>query len=283
MTRSIIPLLTSTELEDQERHLLIKVVDRVLFKLDSLVRPYVHKILVAVEPMLIDEDYFARVEGREVISNLAKAAGLAYMISTMREDLDSQDEYVRNITARAFSVVASALGIPAMLPFLRAVCKSKKSWMARHTGIKIIYQIAQLMGCAVLPHLRHLVECIKDGLNDEQVKVRTITALALAALAEASFPYGIESFDCVLGSLWSSVKTLRGKSLAAFLKAVGFIIPLMDETRASQYIDDVMYILIRECSSPDEEMRKVVIKVVKQCVQTDGISVEVGDAISADA
>ena len=273
MTRSIIPLLTSTELEDQERHLLIKVVDRVLFKLDSLVRPYVHKILVAVEPMLIDEDYFARVEGREVISNLAKAA----------EDLDSQDEYVRNITARAFSVVASALGIPAMLPFLRAVCKSKKSWMARHTGIKIIYQIAQLMGCAVLPHLRHLVECIKDGLNDEQVKVRTITALALAALAEASFPYGIESFDCVLGSLWSSVKTLRGKSLAAFLKAVGFIIPLMDETRASQYIDDVMYILIRECSSPDEEMRKVVIKVVKQCVQTDGISVEVGDVESADA
>ena len=155
--------------------------------------------------------------------------------------------------------------------------------MARHTGIKIIYQIAQLMGCAVLPHLRHLVECIKDGLNDEQVKVRTITALALAALAEASFPYGIESFDCVLGSLWSSVKTLRGKSLAAFLKAVGFIIPLMDETRASQYIDDVMYILIRECSSPDEEMRKVVIKVVKQCVQTDGISVEVGDVESADA
>ncbi|KAK8826053.1 hypothetical protein WA556_003782 [Blastocystis sp. ATCC 50177/Nand II] len=270
----IIPLLTSTELEDQERHLLIKVLNRVLFKLDSLVRPYVHKILVVVEPMLIDEDYFARVEGREVISNLAKAAGLAYMISTMREDLDSQDEDARNTTARAFSVVASALGIPAMLPFLRAVCKSKKNWMARHTGIKIIYQIAQLMGCAVLPHLRHLVECIKDGLNDKERKVQTITALALAALAEASFPYGIESFDCVLGTLWESVKTLRGKSLAAYLKAVGFIIPLMDETRASLYINDVMHILIRECSSPDEEMRKVVIKVVKQCVQTDGISVE---------
>ena len=157
----------STELEDQERHLLIKVVNRILFKLDSLVRPYVHKIIVTVGPMLIDEDYFARVEGREVISNLAKASGLAYMISTMREDLDSKDEYVRNITARAFSIVASALGIPAMLPFLRAVCKSKKSWMVRHTGIKIIYQIAQLMGCAVLPHLKHLVECIKDGLKDK--------------------------------------------------------------------------------------------------------------------
>ena len=35
-----------------------------LFRLDELVRPYVHKILVVIEPLLIDEDYYARVEGR---------------------------------------------------------------------------------------------------------------------------------------------------------------------------------------------------------------------------
>ena len=40
-------------------------------------RPYVHKILVVIEPLLIDEDYYARVEGREIIANLSKAAGLA--------------------------------------------------------------------------------------------------------------------------------------------------------------------------------------------------------------
>lgn len=62
--------------------------------------------------------------------------------------------YVRNTTARAFSVVAQALGIPALLPFLKAVCLSKKSWQARHTGIKIVQQIAIQMGCAVLPHLK---------------------------------------------------------------------------------------------------------------------------------
>jgi splicing factor 3B subunit 1 len=108
--------------------------------LDDLVRPYVHKILVVIEPLLIDEDYYARVEGREIISNLAKAAGLATMISTMRPDIDNIDEYVRNTTARAFAVVASSLGIPSLLPFLKAVCKSKKSWQARHTGmIKFIY------------------------------------------------------------------------------------------------------------------------------------------------
>ena len=45
----------SPTLEDQERHLLVKVIDRVLYKLDDLVRPYVHKILVVIEPLLIDE------------------------------------------------------------------------------------------------------------------------------------------------------------------------------------------------------------------------------------
>lgn len=105
-----------------------------MYKLDELVRPYVHKILVVIEPLLIDEDYFARVEGREIIANLSKAAGLATMIAAMRPDIDNVDEYVRNTTARAFSVVASALGIHALLPFLKAVCQSKKSWQARHTG-----------------------------------------------------------------------------------------------------------------------------------------------------
>ena len=63
----------------------------------------------------------------------------------MRPDIDNPDEYVRNITSRAFSVVASALGVPALIPFLKAVCQSRKSWQARHTGIKIVQQIAVLM------------------------------------------------------------------------------------------------------------------------------------------
>ena len=202
----ILPLLMEKTLEDQERHLLVKVIDRVLYKLDDLVRPFVHKILVVIEPLLIDQDYYARVEGREIISNLSKAAGLAHMISTMRPDIDHVDEYVRNTTARAFAVVASALGIPALLPFLRAVCRSKKSWQARHTGVKIVQQIPILMGCAILPHLKGLVDCIGDNLGDEQAKVRTVTSLAIAALAEAANPYGIESFDDILNPLWSGAR-----------------------------------------------------------------------------
>jgi len=270
----ILPLLMERTLEDQERHLLVKVIDRVLYKLDDLVRPYVHKILVVIEPLLIDEDYYARIEGREIISNLSKAAGLAHMISTMRPDIDHADEYVRNTTARAFSVVASALGIPSLLPFLKAVCRSKKSWQARHTGIRIVQQIAIMMGCAVLPHLRNLVACIAHGLTDEQQKVRTMTALGLAALAEASAPYGIESFDEVLKPLWLGIRLHRGKGLAAFLKAIGFIIPLMDPEYASYYTKEVTVILIREFQTSDEEMKKIVLKVVKQCAATEGVTAQ---------
>ncbi|KOB65000.1 U2 snRNP component prp10, partial [Operophtera brumata] len=118
--------------------------------------------------------------------------------------------------------------IPSLLPFLKAVCRSKKSWQARHTGIKIVQQIAILMGCLV----------------DEQQKVRTITALASAALAEAATPYGIESFDSVLKPLWKGIRTHRGKGLAAFLKAIGYLIPLMDAEYANYYTREVMLILI---------------------------------------
>ncbi|KAK9494762.1 armadillo-type protein [Lipomyces doorenjongii] len=270
----ILPLLMERTLEDQERHLLVKVIDRILYKLDDMVRPFTHKILVVVEPMLIDEDYYARVEGREIIANLAKAAGLAHMIATMRPDIDHVDEYVRNTTSRAFAVVASALGVPALLPFLKAVCSSKKSWQARHTGVKIIQQIAVLMGCAVLPHLKGLVDCIAPCLTDEQAKVRTVTSLALGALAEAAAPYGIESFDSVLEPLWLGIRRHRGKGLAAFLKCIGFIIPLMDPEYANYYTKEVMVILIREFNSPDEEMKKIVLRVVQQCASTEGVTAQ---------
>lgn len=193
------------------------------------------------------------------------------MIAVMRPDIDNADEYVRNTTARAFAVVASALGVPSLLPFLKAVCQSKSSWQARHTGIKIVQQIALLMGCAILPHLKGLVTIIEHGLKDNEHKVRTITALAIAGLAESSAPYGIESFDSVLKPLWYGIREQRGKGLAAFLKAIGYIIPLMDAEYASYYTKEVMYVLIREFASPDEEMKKIVLKVVHQCVSTEGV------------
>ncbi|KAH3680554.1 hypothetical protein WICPIJ_008245 [Wickerhamomyces pijperi] len=271
----ILPLLLEKSLDDQERHLLVKVIGRVLYKLDELVKPYTHKILVVISPLLIDEDYTTRQEGREIISNLAKAVGLPHMISTLRPDIDHEDEYVRNITSRALAVVGSALGVTALLPFLKAVCRSKKSWQVRHTGVKIVQQIALIMGCGVLPHLTGLVQSVASNLTDEQLSVRVVTANSLASLAEAASPYGIESFECVLEPLWNGIRKHRGRALAAFLKCIGFLIPLMDQEYASYYSRELFKIVLREFKSPDEDMRRVVLKIVQQCAKTDGIEVKV--------
>ena len=115
--------MMSPSLEDQECHLLVKVIDRILFKLDTQVAPYAHKILITVMPMLTDENSYARIEGREIISNLTKSAGLATMISVMRPDIDSPDENIRLVTSKAFAVVASSLGLNTILPFLKASIK----------------------------------------------------------------------------------------------------------------------------------------------------------------
>ena len=68
---------------------------------------------------------------------------------------------------------------------------------------------------------------------DKQQEVRTMTALGLSAFAEATAPYGIESFDNVLKLLWLGIRLHCSKGLAVFLKAIGFIIPLMDLEYAS--------------------------------------------------
>ena len=48
----------------------------------------------------------------------------------------------------------------------------------------------------------------------------------------------------------------------------------MDAMYANYYTREVMVILIREFASADEEMKKITLKVVKQCVGTDGVEPE---------
>ncbi|KAG2068605.1 hypothetical protein BDR04DRAFT_1208468 [Suillus decipiens] len=87
-----------------------------------------------------------------------------------------------------------------------------------------------------------------------------MTALGLAALAEV----GIKTFNEVLKPLWLGICLHRGKGLAAFLKAIGFIIPLMDLEYASYYYTkEVTVILIHESQTSDEEMKKIILKVVQ--------------------
>jgi hypothetical protein len=128
------------------------------------------------------------------------------------------DEYVRNNykTARAFSVVTSALDISSPLPFLKAVCRSKTSLQARHTTIHIIQKIA-----------------IMCGLSDEQ-QLENVRTMA-AAFAKAAAPCGIESFDGVLR------QRSRSSSSAQRLRVSHLPISIKRYSRLSQGVPGMMY------------------------------------------
>ncbi|SCW02086.1 LAFE_0E13872g1_1 [Lachancea fermentati] len=268
----LLPILLDRSLEDQERHLMIKVINRILYQLNDLVKPYTHKILIVIAPSLIDEDPFARQVARDIISRLAQAVGLPTVISNIRSDIDHEDEYVRNITSRVIAVVAKALGPNHLIPFLKAVCHSRKSWRARHTGVRSIQHLTTILGIGILPYLNPFLDCIGYGLTDEHLPVRVATAHCLASLAQSTYPYGIESYNIVLEPLWKGIRTHRGKTLASFLRALAFIIPLMDPEYAGYYSQEVMRVVKREFSSPDDEMKKAVLSVIQKCCLTEGVT-----------
>lgn len=269
---NILPILLDRSLEDQERQLMIKAVDRIIYRLGESMKPYTHNILTVVSPLLIDEDPVSRIIGREVISNLASVTGVGHMLTTMRSLVDSDDEYVRNLTARSLAVVTKALSIPKVLPYIHAMCHSHKSWRARHTGIKVVQQIALLLGVDILRHLVPLIRCVRDSLYDEHIPLRILTANAITTLAEKTDPYGIEVFNIVLEDIWKGVLSHRGKLLNAFLKCIGAIIPLMDPEYAGYYSSELVKIIIREMTSPDDDMKKTVLSIMQKCIPLENVT-----------
>ena len=75
---------------------------------------------------------------------------------------------------------------------------------------------------------------------------------------------GIEPFDDVLDPLWPCIHLHHGKGLATFLKAIGFVIPIMHPKYVS-CTKKVTVILIHE------EM-EIALEVVKQCDAMEDIT-----------
>lgn len=265
----ILPLMLEPDLDESERHILTKITNRAVYNLGEQIRPFTLKIVAAVSPLLIDEDMTLRLEAKETISTISRSAGLANLVTSLRPDLDNSEEYIRNLTARVFAVAATTLGLTKVLPFVKAVIRSKKSSQARHTGIRIIHHICVNLGggngATLLPHLPQIVEVLQPGLEDELLPVRIATANTVSLLAENVRPYGIETFEPILEPIWSGLKHHRGRGLAAFLKAMGSLVPLMAynssfEEYSNYYMRELMLVMTREFRSPDEDMKKAILR-----------------------
>lgn len=261
----ILPLMADKGLEENERHILVKIIARVLLKLDDEIKPYTRKILAVTMPLLLDDNIYVKLEGREIISNLAKSAGLVSMINSLREDLSDEDDYTRNLVSRTFAVVSNTLGVQSMVPFLRSICLNKdETYLVRHTGLRIIQNMSIIMGSSILPHLNNLVACIGPNINDENNQIRTISAATISSLATSCAPYGFESLKPLLEPLWDGLKEQRGKPLSQFVKAVGSLIPLMDTEYANYYTNEIMRTIVREMGSPDEDMKRTILTIIEK-------------------
>ncbi|KAG7666036.1 uncharacterized protein J8A68_000466 [[Candida] subhashii] len=75
LLNQILPILLEPNLDSTELHTLVKLINRILYQFDELIRPYTQQLLQVISPFLIDEDPIIRLETREIVSNLTKAAG----------------------------------------------------------------------------------------------------------------------------------------------------------------------------------------------------------------
>jgi len=77
------------------------------------------------------------------------------------------------------------LGISSLLPFLKAVCQSKKSWQAHHTIIHIVQQIAIMCSPATLAESCELQQCmVLDRQNYHQVMETKVEVVQKAGVSE---------------------------------------------------------------------------------------------------
>merc|ERR1712001_114301 len=230
----ILPLLMSPTLEDQERHLLVKVIDRVLYKLDDLVRPYVHKILVVIEPLLIDEDYYARVEGREIISNLAKAAGLATMISTMRPDIDNIDDVLATLlnnlkvqerqnrvcTTVAIAIVAETCSPFTVLPGLMNEYRVPEL-NVQNGVLKSLSFLFEYIGEMGKDYIYAVTPLLEDALMDRDLVHRQTACAAIKHMSLGVFGFGCEdALTHLMNFVWPNVFENSPHLVQAFMDAV---------------------------------------------------------------
>ncbi|KZO90182.1 hypothetical protein CALVIDRAFT_531618 [Calocera viscosa TUFC12733] len=201
--------------EDQERHLL----------LNNLIRPYVHRILLVVEHLLVDEDYYAPVEGRQIIFTPPRQ--LACIQARFAHDCV---DVLRGLLRPMNSVAAS--------PPLHYQ-QEQRSWRLLHACIRIVRQIAI-----------------------------TMSPTFPAKLATA--PYRIKTFNAVLKPLWLGIHQHRGKGLVPFLKS--YQVHHTPDGPKYAFYDTKLIIVIWIHEGSDEMMKKIILKVVKQCVAMDRVT-----------
>ncbi|KTB00493.1 U2 snRNP component HSH155 [Nakaseomyces glabratus] len=269
---NLLPILLDSSLNDQERHLMIKLMDRAILTLSDDVSKHVSQLLNAIGPLLLENESMVKTTGMDIIINLTTVVGYGTIIKSLKDDIAAEDDFIRNCAANILAVVTKTVGLEVMLPFFNALANTKKTWRIRHTGVRILHQSVLLIGSGVLAYLSPILKCLSLLLNDEQPGTKILWANTISLLAQYCFPHGMKAFEIVLETTWKTVKTSRGKLLSSHLRAMASIIPLMSLEYAGFYSKELMRILKREFNSPDENMKKTVLLVLQKCCKCESVT-----------
>lgn len=266
-------LQTCPSLTDGERHSFLKLVDRIIYRLGPLVEPHILHLLTMVQPLLTHADAVMRDEGKDIITNLARATGLKPLAVALRPDVENENDEIRRVTSKTLAIVAQSLGVEDVIPFLQAICQAKKKWFPRQTGVRVVNELASSLGSAgVRRYLTGLVKVIQPCLNDDQIRVSTEAATALAQLAETAAPFGIEAFADCISTVREQCNRQRGKALTAVLRAMGSLVALMSTRDAVSHVSSLVEILNRNANTPEDDLRRTILKVIQQCATCEGVT-----------
>ncbi|OHS94394.1 U2 snRNP component prp10 [Tritrichomonas foetus] len=267
----LLPLLAAISSNEQERHSLVKVVDRLMYRLSTSMSPYVPQLLAFVGKMLIENDPIARAEAREIVSNLSKISGLPTILQALRSGLDSESKETRTVTAQTLATAAYTLGIPSIFPFLRAAVRAKK-WQIKHTGIRIIDNIAFLSGNGILPFLNDMVTIVSSVFGDVNTSVNTCAIKCITTMAEQVAPYGGTAFEPVIPTIWDGINTQGTHNLC--LKAVGALLLTMEQPVAAKNFKELIHVINREFSSQSVEAKLTGLVVFERALQKEAVDVK---------
>ncbi|XP_010777557.1 splicing factor 3B subunit 1-like, partial [Notothenia coriiceps] len=154
-------------------------------------------ILVVIEPLLIDEDYYARVEGREIISNLAKfnrrspsaqlvdttvelanKVGAAEIISRIVDDLKDEAEQYRKMVMETIEKIMGNLGAADIDHKLeeQLIDGILYAFQEQTTEDSVMLNgfgtVVNALGKRVKPYLPQICGTVLWRLNNKSAKVR---------------------------------------------------------------------------------------------------------------
>lgn len=259
-------------MEPQEQHFFVELIKNLITKLQDAIAPVAKEIIHIFQTLLSHDTATLREDGRDVLSFTMRAVGLDAVFAAIKDDFAHPEVGVRRHTAKVVSIVAFALGAENAIAMVNGVSQSPVE-AARYTAARSIMEISNMLSHGISKHLGLLVPVFERLLIDSS-RVKSETAVALCQTAEACAPYGIEHFGPLMKYVREECRRGVGSTAAAFLRAFGSIVPLMEPRDAQMYTRDIMPTLVNQFNTPEPELQRVMMNVVRRCVESRGVTPE---------